>query len=36
MEEKTNFEDWVKDLEDGEQPTTCNIENPENCESCSG
>ena len=25
--------DWIKDLEDKEQPT-CNIDNPEDCENC--
>jgi len=27
------FEDWVNDLEQANQPT-CNIENPEQCENC--
>lgn len=30
-----SFDDWVKDLEEGEQPEACNIDNPD-CESCSG
>jgi hypothetical protein len=29
----TNFEDFVKELENQEQPT-CNLENPEECEAC--
>ncbi len=29
-----SFEDFVKDLEQTTQPT-CNIENPELCETCS-
>ena len=27
------FNDWIKDLEDKEQPT-CNIDNPDECENC--
>lgn len=30
-----DFTDFVNELENKEQPT-CNIEDPENCESCSG
>ena len=30
-----SFKDFLKELEEAPQPT-CNIENPENCESCSG
>jgi len=33
--EKTSFDDYLAELEKQEQPT-CNIEDPENCESCSG
>ena len=33
MDKENNFDDWVKDLEEGEQPT-CNIDNPKNCDSC--
>lgn len=29
-----NFEDFIKDLEQAQQPT-CNIENPDLCETCS-
>jgi len=32
MHEDT-FNDWVAELENQEQPT-CNIENPEECDSC--
>lgn len=28
-----NFQDWLTELENQEQPT-CNIENPEECDSC--
>ncbi len=28
-----DFEDFIKELENKEQPT-CNIENPEDCEAC--
>lgn len=28
-----SFADFVKDLEDREQPS-CNLENPEDCEAC--
>lgn len=30
-----DFNDFVNELENKEQPT-CNIDDPENCESCSG
>jgi hypothetical protein len=29
----TAFEDFIKELEEKEQPT-CNLENPEECEAC--
>jgi len=29
----TDFEQFIKDLEEKEQPT-CNLENPEECEAC--
>jgi len=29
----TNFEEFIKELENKEQPT-CNLENPEECEAC--
>ena len=29
----TNFEDFIKELEEKNQPT-CNLENPEECEAC--
>jgi len=29
----TNFEDFIKELEEKDQPT-CNLENPEECEAC--
>jgi len=29
----TNFEDFIKELENKEQPS-CNLENPEECEAC--
>jgi hypothetical protein len=28
-----DFDNWVKELEDKEQPT-CNIETPDECENC--
>ena len=28
-----DFEDFIKELEQAEQPT-CNIDNPEDCEAC--
>jgi len=28
-----NFNDWVSELEDAEQPV-CNIENSDDCEAC--
>ena len=28
-----NFNDWLEELENQEQPQ-CNIENPEECDSC--
>jgi len=28
-----NFEDWLEELENQEQPQ-CSIENPEECEAC--
>ena len=28
-----DFDNWISELEDKEQPT-CNIENPEECENC--
>lgn len=28
-----NFQDWLTELENQEQPA-CNIENPEECDSC--
>lgn len=30
---ENNFEDFVNDLENMEQPT-CNFDNPEECEAC--
>jgi len=29
-----DFSSWVNDLEECEQPETCNLENPEDCEAC--
>lgn len=31
----TSLDDFIQDMEQAEQPT-CNIDNPEDCESCSG
>lgn len=33
QKDTTSFEDFLKDLEEQPQPT-CNIENPEECDSC--
>lgn len=30
-----NFDNWLNELEEAPQPT-CNIDNPDLCESCSG
>lgn len=30
---ENSFEDFVKELEEKDQPT-CNLENPEDCEAC--
>lgn len=35
MSKESNFDDFIKEMEEKEQPT-CNIDNPEDCESCSG
>ena len=35
MSEKQSFEDYLKELEEAPQQT-CNIEDPDNCDSCSG
>lgn len=35
MTDSSNFDDFIKEMEEKEQPT-CNIDNPDNCESCSG
>ena len=32
--EDQSFEDFVDMLEECKQPETCNIDNPEDCESC--
>ena len=34
-DKEQSFEDYLKELEEAPQPT-CNIEDPDNCESCSG
>jgi hypothetical protein len=31
---ENNFEDFVDELTNCEQPETCNIDNPEDCEAC--
>lgn len=31
---KTDFDEWVEDLESQEQPEQCNIQNPDECDSC--
>ena len=31
--QKDSFDDWIKDLSDQPQPT-CNIDNPDDCDSC--
>ena len=28
-----NFDDWISDMEEGEQPQACTIDNPD-CENC--
>lgn len=33
MSDTTSFDDFLKELEEQPQPT-CNIENPEECDSC--
>jgi hypothetical protein len=33
MAEESNFDKWLKELEEKETPTACNIENEE-CDSC--
>jgi len=33
MSDNNSFEDFLKELEEQPQPT-CNIENPEECDSC--
>jgi hypothetical protein len=30
---KTDFDEWVEQLENDEQPN-CNIQNPDECDSC--
>ena len=32
--DKTSFDDWVDDLEQGEQPEACSIDNLDSCETC--
>ncbi len=31
---KTDFDEWVEDLQNQEQPEQCNIENQDECDSC--
>ena len=30
----TGFNDWVSNLEDKEQPSTCSVDSNDDCESC--